>query len=91
MTITISIEGKAYPAKPPYETATFADVGGGWKCRCGSSRTSGRGMHHDHDTYRSTGHCTDCGVELGPIVAKVSTIFGIEEDERVLHGRARVY
>lgn len=32
-----------------------------------------------------------CGAELGTMRARVSMIFGIEEDERVLNGRARVY
>ena len=91
MTITVTIAGKSYPAAPPYPTAPFADVGGGWKCTCGSSQVSGRGMHHDHDTYRAVGHCSDCGVEVGTIAAKVSTIWGIDEDNVVLHGRARVY
>ena len=44
-----------------------------------------------HDTYRADGHCTACGGNVGVIRAKVSTLFGIEEDERVLGGRARVY
>jgi hypothetical protein len=49
-------------------------------------------MTHDHDTYRAPAHCCSCGVHVGTITVKVSTIFGIEEDDRVLnHGRCRVY
>lgn len=52
----------------------------------GTGRTIG-----GHDWYRATGHCAACGARVGEVRAYVSTIFGIEEDERVLHGRARVY
>jgi deoxycytidylate deaminase len=45
-----------------------------------------------HDTYTTATTVTlCCEKKLGPMVAKVSTIFGIEEDERVLNGRCRVY
>lgn len=45
----------------------------------------------DRDTYSSRAVSTCCGEAVGTICAQVSTIFGIEEDERVLHGRCRVY
>lgn len=32
-----------------------------------------------------------CGQEIGTVRAEMATIFGLEEDERVLHGRCRVY
>jgi hypothetical protein len=55
-------------------------------------RVRGEMTGHDFDTYRSTAFCFDCGAQVGALVAKVSTIFGIEEDRAVLlHGRARVY
>ena len=45
-----------------------------------------------HDYYRADGFCADCGARVGEIRAYVSTIFGLDEDERVLvHGRPRVY
>ena len=45
----------------------------------------------NRDTYKADGRCKQCGDAVGHIYAKVDTFFGIEEDERVLHGRARVY
>ena len=43
------------------------------------------------DYYSARGYCADCGQHVGEIRAYVSTIFGLEEDERVLNGRPRVY
>lgn len=44
-----------------------------------------------HDTYTANAGCLVCGIPSGQLVARVDTIFGIEEDERVLMGRCRVY
>lgn len=61
---------------------------------CKSKRTHLQGRfstrHFDHDTHYSNVYC-ECGEFLGELQAKVDTIFGIEEDERVLLGRPRVY
>ena len=46
---------------------------------------------HDDRAYIANGRCVDCGEAVGYIYHRPSTIFGIEEDQRVLHGRARVY
>ena len=43
------------------------------------------------DTYRADAHCLACGETIGVLRVKMSTIFGIEEDKRVLNGRCRVY
>jgi len=51
---------------------------------CGTHTTT-------HDTFVASAKHVGCGERIGRIEAKVDTIFGIEEDERVLHGRARVY
>jgi len=44
-----------------------------------------------HDIYTSKAFCAVCLEHLGSLVVVVSTIFGIEEDNRVLNGRCRVY
>jgi hypothetical protein len=44
-----------------------------------------------HDEKMSDGRCVSCGDPVGYIFARVSTIFGIEEDERVCDGAWRVY
>jgi len=43
-----------------------------------------------HDTMRGRAVCA-CGEGVGTLTVKVETIFGIEEDNRVLNGRCRVY
>jgi hypothetical protein len=42
-----------------------------------------------HDTVTAPALC--CGAKIGTVHVTLSTIFGLEEDERVLHGRPRVY
>jgi len=44
-----------------------------------------------HDTQTAPAWTRCCGKPAGSLVVTVSTLFGIEEDERVLHGRCRVY
>lgn len=46
---------------------------------------------HDHDTYRAEAATICCDTRLGTIEMRVSTVFGIDEDEAVLNGRPRVY
>jgi hypothetical protein len=49
-------------------------------------------MTEGHDTYEARAGCVGRGAVLGKLVVHVSTLFGIEEDRRVLlDGRARVY
>lgn len=62
-------------------------------CRRSILRASGLGfpVATGHDTYESDARCIDCQQVIGRITVKVDTIFGIEEDNAVLHGRARVY
>ncbi|HEX6051790.1 MAG TPA: hypothetical protein VFZ21_21125 [Gemmatimonadaceae bacterium] len=45
----------------------------------------------DDRTIRSGGRCVACGEAVGYLFAQPDTLFGLEEDERVLHGRPRVY
>jgi len=44
-----------------------------------------------HDRYIGTAQCTRCRRDVGQMTVKVDTLFGIEEDNAVLNGRARVY
>lgn len=86
MKVTIEYEGRRYSAKVPFIGAEYVEVEG--VC-CG--RVHGRGIRATtHDTYVAEAEC-ECGKRVGTMHTKVSTIFGIEEDERVLYGRARVY
>jgi hypothetical protein len=62
---------------------------------CGEKpmKVQGTGKHiESHDTYAAGAICLCCGKSVGTLRARMDTIFGLEEDERVLvHGRARVY
>lgn len=107
MTIDIEVRGveKAVPAFLPYEgcewVEAFVDCPQcGQTCEPESAceparplRISGQRGRQDigHDTIKAPAvtHC--CRAVIGTIVVRVSTIFGIEEDERVLNGRCRVY
>lgn len=61
---------------------------------CGEAlavRGDGRKRSDCDRYYFARGFCVTCGAGVGEIRAYPSTLFGIEEDERVLNGRARVY
>lgn len=61
---------------------------------CGAAPfiVQGHGRHrHSRDTFRAAGTAKCCGDSVGYIYANVSTLFGLEEDEAVLNGFARVY
>ena len=60
---------------------------------CGGEHLTARGGDPtiDYDTYTSKAVCAVCGDHLGTLTVRVNTLFGIEEDQRVLNGRARVY
>ncbi|TMQ09574.1 MAG: hypothetical protein E6J90_14075 [Deltaproteobacteria bacterium] len=60
-------------------------------CHAAQPQIRGTGItHHDHNTYYARAVAQCCGAALR-METRVDTIFGIEEDERVLRGRARVY
>lgn len=63
------------------------------RCKAkGPVRVAGKNLRiESHDTYASDGLALCCMKRLGTIRAVMSTIFGLEEDERVLNGRPRVY
>jgi hypothetical protein len=61
-------------------------------CSCGSPYVLGSGMQTEgFDGYRAYGFCAKCREPRGTIHARVQTLFGVEEDERVLGGPWRVY
>ncbi len=97
MVITMTtLDGKAHEAKLPYDGAAHVDVGGVLCPHCGMPlRVRGTDCRIDSfDTYRADAVCAgvECGRRVGDLLVRLSTLFGIEEDERVLwHGRARVY
>lgn len=94
MRVTLRFEDRTYSAQAPPPGAPAAEVPALACPHCGEQplRAAGRGIRETtHDTYVADAACQACGGAVGTLRAQVDTIFGIEEDERVLHGRARVY
>lgn len=51
------------------------------------TKLRGRGYYHSHDTHHATAVALCCGVAVGKLEVKVSTIFGIAEDQEMLSGK----
>ena len=63
-------------------------------CSCGALPATVAGIHPvtEYDHVTAEAHCVDCGAYIGVLTVKASTIFGLDEDRRVLEqGRCRVY
>lgn len=92
MKITVEVNGRARKATLPYECAEFVIVDDVDCPRCGKPLAVQSGQPRvDHDRYRALAWCVVCKAKIGEMVVVVDTIFGIEEDERVLNARCRVY
>ena len=91
MRITLTMNGGTYRCRRPHREAAF--VVSTHRCACGANTVAGitGAVIETRDTYRSDAVCTRCRASLGVLRVKVSTLFGLEEDERVLSGRCRVY
>jgi len=71
----------------------------GVKCQCGAEPMfvsgTGKRISQDpklkHDTYEADAVCTKCNGHVGIIYAQVSTLFGLEEDERTMNMGIRIY
>jgi hypothetical protein len=77
----------------PYEGADHVvGVGRCPLCKRINWRAQGVGPQDTgHDTVESACKCVECGEIVGRIRVRMSTIFGLEEDARVINGRCRVY
>lgn len=91
MKITLTTnDDRTLAAKLPHPDSTCVEISEACS-KCDSRLVFGRDQTHDHDTYVAPAFCVGCGNGRGTLRVKVDTLFGIEEDERVLHGRWRVY
>lgn len=93
MNITIlRPDGCRFAAAVPYEGAQYVKTGQP-ACACGGSTFAGvRGTRDSSDRHmEEDAGCCECGAKVGRIRVDFDTLFGIEEDERVLRGRCRVY
>lgn len=95
MRITVTVEGRAFKARLEAPTAdhVLVDDAACPECKAPAPlKVRGEGNHVEgRDTYAAKAVALCCGAEVGVIRARLSTIFGLEEDGRVLNGRARVY
>lgn len=97
MKITIALEGgRTLVAKHAYHDSDHVVVDGLDACPAckhpAPVKVSGDGRRTEgHDTYACNAIALCCRRRIGTVRVRVSTIFGVEEDERVLNGRARVY
>lgn len=104
MKITLTIDDVVYQARLPYEEAAFVLVDDIEKCPFCEHKNGEvlgvkmkfkvHGRHkriESHDTYASDAHALCCGKQVGTLRVKMNTVFGVEEDERVLSGPWKVY
>jgi hypothetical protein len=93
MKIHLMMDGVKHKVVPPYEGASHADVPGQNCPHCKKElRVQGTGKHiKSFDTYASVGICVACEKPVGEIQAKVNTLFGLEEDERVFSMGVKIY
>lgn len=86
----ITASGTRHPAEVA-DSQEFVTISRCPACRTEQAQIRGTGIdRHNHDTYYGPAVAQCCGIEVR-METKVSTIFGIEEDNAVLNGRARVY
>jgi hypothetical protein len=90
MKITVEIEGKKHAAK---SEGNYVVVAGACPhCKTEPFNVRGKGINKtDRDSHYADGHCLKCDARVGTIRVKLDTIFGLEEDERVLNGPWKVY
>ena len=93
MKITVSVGGTKRAATRPFEGADHVVATGACPhCSIEPFKVRGSGIsRNDHDSYYADAECVACGKFVGTIRAKMDTLFGIEEDERVLNGPYKVY
>lgn len=86
--------GKRTPAALPYDGADHVVVERACpngECRDTPMKVRARESLTNHDIIVGVAFCLCCKRAVGTLEVKVSTIFGVEEDRRVLNGRVRVY
>jgi len=91
MKIFVTIQGE--PRKVETNAESHLVVRGACpKCAHEPFCVAGSGRHiGGRDFYVSDAVCLECRERVGEIQVKVETIFGLEEDERMLNGPWRVY
>jgi hypothetical protein len=102
MKITVQVNGKALVARPPYADAEYVTIEATCPtpdCDNGKEAMDEGRMSVRSDTrrlvddsaYEGEAYCNHCRTPIGEMRTEIATIFGIEEDERVLNGPWKVY
>ena len=93
MKIKLTMGGKVYIARRPFPECEYVEVPGeAPHCDGITLQVKGDGdVVTGYDTYTVDALCARCKEPVGILVTTVKTLFGIEEDRRVLNGRCRVY
>jgi hypothetical protein len=94
MRIRLHLSGEAQrKCRLPFQGADHVVTDG--KCpACGAHPFGVRGLGKritSHDTYAADAVGTCCGKPVGELRVTLSTLFGLDEDERVLSGPWKVY
>ena len=93
----ITEDARTFECTLPYEGCQYVNVeapNGHKGCPDpgdGVLRIYGGAVTEGYDTFEARAFCGRCHGRVGTLRVTVSTMFGIEEDRRVLYGRARVY
>lgn len=93
MKLTITMNDEVIKLSVPEPSASGVDVPGTLCPHCKVPLRVGGAKKRigGHDYYQAEAGCLNCEAYVGELRLYVSTLFGLEEDERVLRGRARVY
>jgi hypothetical protein len=94
MKISLKMDEGTRAAKEPFKGSEHVVVEGACpNCDANPFKVAGfAGTRVEtHDTIEAVAACLGCQTRVGKLVVKVDTIFGIEEDRRVLAGPWRVY
>ena len=94
MTVTLTLrDGSTVPIAVSGGGSTAEAATACPACNVSPFRVGGSGSYpaQDDRAYEATAYCLACRERVGVLRAEVSTIFGVREDEAVLHGRARIY
>jgi hypothetical protein len=95
MKIQVTINDKRRSAKEPFPDAGHLVCEGSCPlCKAEPLKVAGLAggkRYESRDTIACNAYCLGCKEQVGTIRVVVSTIFGIEEDERVLNGPWKVY
>lgn len=97
MKITLhTTDAQRLKMREPYVKAAYVEGREGTACpHCKASPIRARSNEHivvhDREVHGSA-YCMNCEETVGKLVVKMNTLFGLEEDRRVMiHGRCRVY